>query len=230
MQIVMGYHQLPSLRDYWSTDPDLAVPFIANIMPRKRFEELRAYVHFNNNLTFCMSRLIELILTILSSLFEDPTSFFIPVESNFLESPKIPTSFLYPLELAKYFACSSSAYAYPLFKAHKLQLDHLLNAQITDILVRLLQSTGHIPTSRFTAIIEYILHPIAMKYRQDGINEYCRDSTHFLLKLDQWKSNNLGIQNKLINEYLFIVADVIALYPNINRNTLRDALTLALNL
>ena len=45
----MDYHQLRSLRDYWSTDPDLAVPFIANIMPRKRCEELQAYVHFNNN-------------------------------------------------------------------------------------------------------------------------------------------------------------------------------------
>lgn len=49
MQVVMGYHQLPSLRDYWSTEPDLAVPYIANIMPRKRFEELRSYIHFNNN-------------------------------------------------------------------------------------------------------------------------------------------------------------------------------------
>ena len=134
-------------------------------------------------------------------------------------------------ELAKYFACSSPAYAYPLFKTHKLQPDHLLNARITDIPVRLLQSAGHIPTSRFTAMIEYILHPIAVKYCQDGINGYCRDSTHYLLELDQWKSNNLNIQNKLINEDLFIVAaDVIALYPNINRNTLRDALTTALNL
>ena len=80
-------------------------------------------------------------------------------------------------------------------------------------------------------MIEYILHPIAVKYCQDGINEYCRDSTHYLLELDQWKSNNLDIQNKLINEDLFIVAeDVIALYPNINRNTLRDALATALNL
>ena len=70
-----------------------------------------------------------------------------------------------------------------------------------------------------------------MKYCQDEINEYCRDSTHYLLELDQWKSNNLNIQNKLINEDLFIVAaDVIALYPNINRNTLREALTTALNL
>ena len=69
------------------------------------------------------------------------------------------------------------------------------------------------------------------KYCQDGINEYCRDSILYLLELDQWKSNNLDIQNKLINEDLFIVtADVIALCPNINRNTLRDALTTALNL
>ena len=134
-------------------------------------------------------------------------------------------------ELAKYFACSSPAYAYSLFKAHKLQPDHLLNAQISDIPVRLLQSAGHIPTSRFTAMIEYILHSIAVKYFKDGINELCRDSTHYLLEVDQWKSNNLDIQNKLTNEDLSIVAaDVSALYPNINRNTLRDTLTTALNL
>ena len=134
-------------------------------------------------------------------------------------------------ELAKFFACTSPAYAYPFFKTHKLQPDHLLNVQITDIPIKLLQSVGHIPSSRFTAMIEYIFHPIAVKYCQDGINEYCRDSTHHLLELDQWKSNNLNIQNKLINKDLFIVAaDVIALYPNINRNTLRDALTTALNL
>ena len=55
-------------------------------------------------------------------------------------------------ELAKYFACSGPAYAYPLFKTHKLQPDYLLNAQISDIPVRLLQSAGHIPTSRCTAM------------------------------------------------------------------------------
>ena len=49
MNIVMGYHVLPSIRDYWSTEPDLAVPYIANIMPRKRFEEIRAMLHFNDN-------------------------------------------------------------------------------------------------------------------------------------------------------------------------------------
>ena len=133
-------------------------------------------------------------------------------------------------ELAKYFACSNPAYVYPLFKTHKFQFDHLLNAQTTDIPVRLLQSAGHIPTSRFTTMIESILHPIAVKYCQGGINEYCRDSTLYLLELDQWKSNNLDIQNKLIYKDLFIVApDVVALYPNINRNSLRNALTTAPN-
>lgn len=28
--LMMGYHVLPSIRDYWSTQPDLQVPFIAN--------------------------------------------------------------------------------------------------------------------------------------------------------------------------------------------------------
>lgn len=49
MHLVMGYHTLPSLRDYWSTEPDLGVPFISNVMNLKRFEELRRYLHFNDN-------------------------------------------------------------------------------------------------------------------------------------------------------------------------------------
>ena len=49
MQIVMGYHTLPSIQDYWSSDPTLGVLFISSIMPLKRFEELHAYLHFNNN-------------------------------------------------------------------------------------------------------------------------------------------------------------------------------------
>ena len=49
MTVVMGYHVLPSLRDYWSSEPDLGVPFIANIMTRNRFEEIRLLLHFNDN-------------------------------------------------------------------------------------------------------------------------------------------------------------------------------------
>lgn len=49
MNLVMGYHILPSLRDYWSTEPDMVVPYIPNVMPRVRFEEIRRNLHFCNN-------------------------------------------------------------------------------------------------------------------------------------------------------------------------------------
>lgn len=47
--LVMGYHRLPTIRDYWSTEPDLRVPYVANVMRRQRFEEIRAFLHFNDN-------------------------------------------------------------------------------------------------------------------------------------------------------------------------------------
>ncbi|XP_039958877.1 piggyBac transposable element-derived protein 3-like [Bactrocera tryoni] len=49
MNVVMGYHILPSLRDYWSTEPDMAVQFISNVMPRAPFEDIRRNLHFCNN-------------------------------------------------------------------------------------------------------------------------------------------------------------------------------------
>ncbi|CAH2321254.1 Hypothetical predicted protein [Pelobates cultripes] len=47
--LVMGYHVLPSIRDYWSTQPDLPVPVIANTMSRARIEAIRSALHFTNN-------------------------------------------------------------------------------------------------------------------------------------------------------------------------------------
>ena len=49
MHIVMGHHVLPCFRDYWSTEPDLGAQYISNIMPPRRFEILRSFVHFNDN-------------------------------------------------------------------------------------------------------------------------------------------------------------------------------------
>ena len=49
MTVVMGYHVLPYIRDYWSSEQDLGVPYIANVMTLKRFEEIKAYLHFNDN-------------------------------------------------------------------------------------------------------------------------------------------------------------------------------------
>lgn len=34
---LMGYHKLPSTRNYWSTSSDLGVSFVQNVMPVKRF-------------------------------------------------------------------------------------------------------------------------------------------------------------------------------------------------
>lgn len=49
MNFVMSYHVLPTIRNYWSTDQDMGVPFIANVMPRSRFEQIRENLHFCNN-------------------------------------------------------------------------------------------------------------------------------------------------------------------------------------
>lgn len=49
MNYVMGYHILPSFRSYWSTEPDMGVPYISQVMPLHRFEEIRRNLHFNDN-------------------------------------------------------------------------------------------------------------------------------------------------------------------------------------
>lgn len=49
MNFVMSYHVLPTLRNYWSTDEDMGVPFISNVMPRTRFEQIRQNLHFSDN-------------------------------------------------------------------------------------------------------------------------------------------------------------------------------------
>src|SRR4029434_10134135 len=44
----MGIHRLPSYVDYWSSDPALRVSYVADTMPRKRYEELCRYLHCSN--------------------------------------------------------------------------------------------------------------------------------------------------------------------------------------
>ena len=132
--------------------------------------------------------------------------------------------------MAKYFDCKSLANAYPLFKTLKLTEEVLHRTHVTEIPVRLLQFTGQITTSRVTAMIESILESVAKKYCQEHINEFCRDSEHYLEELDQWKTKNIEcISDKRQKSELFIVAaDVVSLYPNINKQVLRSALMDAL--
>ena len=49
INIIMGYHELPSWTDYWKHDPDLSVPFIANALPRNRFAQILSALHVNDN-------------------------------------------------------------------------------------------------------------------------------------------------------------------------------------
>ena len=45
----MGYHILPSTRDYWSRDPGLGVKVVSDVMPLDLFFEIRAALHFVGN-------------------------------------------------------------------------------------------------------------------------------------------------------------------------------------
>ena len=85
--------------------------------------------------------------------------------------------------LAKYFDCKSPAYAYPLFKSHKLT-EVLRKTHVTEMPVKLLQSAGQFTPSRVTAMIKYILEPVTNKYCGERINKECRDSKHYLENLD----------------------------------------------
>ena len=88
---------------------------------------------------------------------------------------------------AKYFSDLVTAYAYPLFKRHKLDQESLLSADITDIPVRLLQSAGYITTSQFTAFLEHLLQPVSVEFCKSPINEFGLDSKQYLQDLCEWK-------------------------------------------
>lgn len=47
--IIMGFHTLPSIRLYWSTDINFKVERISEIMPMKRFLKILRYFHIADN-------------------------------------------------------------------------------------------------------------------------------------------------------------------------------------
>ncbi|CAH2011342.1 unnamed protein product [Acanthoscelides obtectus] len=49
MLLIMGFHTLPSLRLYWSTDQNFHVSRISNVMSQKRFLHILRYLHLNDN-------------------------------------------------------------------------------------------------------------------------------------------------------------------------------------
>ena len=49
INIIMGYHRLPSLRHYWMTGDDVGVPAIQKAMSRDRFSFILGKLHVNDN-------------------------------------------------------------------------------------------------------------------------------------------------------------------------------------
>ena len=49
INIVMGYHNLPTKRSYWNTGRDLNVPIISQAMTRDRFQTILSNLHINDN-------------------------------------------------------------------------------------------------------------------------------------------------------------------------------------
>ena len=47
--LLSGYHEVPHVSNYWSTQPDLGVPAAFNTMSRNRFQEIKRYIHFADN-------------------------------------------------------------------------------------------------------------------------------------------------------------------------------------
>lgn len=46
---LMGYHRLPSIKDYWSKMNDLGVEPVRSAMPRNRYEDIASALHLNDN-------------------------------------------------------------------------------------------------------------------------------------------------------------------------------------
>jgi hypothetical protein len=49
IMLISGYHSLPSERQYWSTQPDLHVPIIAETMTQNRFRLIKQCLHLADN-------------------------------------------------------------------------------------------------------------------------------------------------------------------------------------
>jgi hypothetical protein len=47
--LLSGYPSLPSERDFWSCQPDLGVPLVAEVMSRDRYYQIKSFLHLVDN-------------------------------------------------------------------------------------------------------------------------------------------------------------------------------------
>ena len=92
--------------------------------------------------------------------------------------------------------CNDPAYAYPLFKTHKVKNSKINKTRIFYIPVRLVQSAGKITTTKVTSFLEIIFEPISTNFCKYKVNEYSKDSKTYLEELANWKNNLINTTNK----------------------------------
>ena len=49
IDLLMGYHTLPAIKQYWLNDVDLKVSLMSDAMPRNRYQQILANLHVNDN-------------------------------------------------------------------------------------------------------------------------------------------------------------------------------------
>ena len=49
INMIMGFHELPSWTDFWSCAPGLSVPFVSNALPRNLFAQILSNIHVSDN-------------------------------------------------------------------------------------------------------------------------------------------------------------------------------------
>ena len=49
INFLMGYHKLPSWKNYWSSSEDLGIPLVKNTMSRDRFDLIFSNLYVNDN-------------------------------------------------------------------------------------------------------------------------------------------------------------------------------------
>ena len=45
----MGYHELPSWKHFWNTDPDMSITFVSSALSKNRFSQMLSNIHVNEN-------------------------------------------------------------------------------------------------------------------------------------------------------------------------------------
>ena len=122
------------------------------------------------------------------------------------------------------FCKQTTPYIYPLFKAHKLTLDELINVLPNEVHLkipsRLVVGMGSCQLSRVQIWLEKFLNPLSVRY---GSFEHLKDNSEFWYHIEDLKS----ISSRELwewDDHILFTIDVKALYPSVKFDGLKRSL------